>query len=138
MRAHLSLNVQNVQISVEFYKKVFSIEPQKQTETYAKFDLKDPSLNFSMQSGGLISRVSHLGIEVDSVEEVQKWEQRFRQQGLLEYAEKDVECCYARQDKAWVKDPDGNALEVFFVSEQLPIEKNKSSEKACCAPTCCA
>lgn len=138
MRTHLSLNVQNVPRSVEFYKKVFGVEPQKQTESYAKFDLKNPALNFSMQSGGSVSRVSHWGIEVESAEEVQRWEQHFREQGLLEYTEKDVECCYARQDKAWVKDPDGNALEVFFVSEQLPIEENKSQEKSCCAPTCCA
>jgi catechol 2,3-dioxygenase-like lactoylglutathione lyase family enzyme len=50
MRAHLSINVSNVSESVEFYKKVFGVNPQKQTADYAKFDLKDPSLNFSMQT----------------------------------------------------------------------------------------
>jgi catechol 2,3-dioxygenase-like lactoylglutathione lyase family enzyme len=130
MRPHISINVKNVAESVAFYQKVFGVAPQKQTGTYAKFDLKEPALNFAMQSGAKPSRVSHLGIEVDSAEEVAKWETRLKEQGLLQQSEKDSTCCYARQDKAWFTDPDGNNWEVFFVHEQLPVvEKNA---KSCC------
>ena len=77
MRAHISINVSNVTKSVEFYKKVFGVSPQKQTKDYAKFDLSEPALNFTMQtttSTAEMSKVSHLGIEVDSSDEVMNWQ----------------------------------------------------------------
>lgn len=124
LRPHISINVTNVPRSVEFYSQVFGVKPQKQTGTYAKFDLAAPLLNFSMQSGdGDLSRVSHLGVEVDSPEEVERWEAHLSTQGLLEGVEKKSDCCFARQDKVWFKDPDGNAWEVFFVHEQLPVDE---------------
>lgn len=131
MRAHVSLNVKDVFQSIEFYKKVFGVEPQKQTSTYAKFDLQNPSLNLAMQSGrGEISRVSHFGIEVQSEDEVMQWQKRLTELGLVKLVESDTKCCFARQDKVWVTDPDGNSWEVFYVREQLPLtEENKSS---CC------
>ena len=131
MRAHVSLNVKDVSQSIEFYKKVFGVEPQKQTSTYAKFDLQNPSLNLAMQSGrGEISRVSHFGIEVQSEDEVMQWQKRLTELGLVKLVESDTKCCFARQDKVWVTDPDGNSWEVFYVREQLPLtEENKSS---CC------
>ena len=132
MRPHVSLNVSDVGKSVEFYKKVFGLEPQKQTQSYAKFDLKTPALNFSMQSGiGEISRVSHLGIEVDSADEVMKWQKALTEQGLVKLVESDTNCCFARQDKVWFTDPDGNEWEVFYVHEQLPVSE-KVEKSACC------
>jgi Lactoylglutathione lyase and related lyases len=74
MRPHLSLNVRDVQKSVAFYNKVFGVAPQKQVEGYAKFDLKEPHLNFSLlevNEKRLPSRVNHLGIEVMSEKEVE-------------------------------------------------------------------
>lgn len=131
MRAHVSLNVKNVPDSVEFYKKIFGVEPQKQTSTYAKFDLNTPSLNLAMQSGqGEVSRVSHFGIEVDSADEVMQWQKKLTEAGLVKLVESDTKCCFARQDKVWISDPDGNSWEIFYVHEQLPVtEENK---KGCC------
>jgi catechol 2,3-dioxygenase-like lactoylglutathione lyase family enzyme len=131
MRAHISLNVTDVPKSIEFYKKVFGAEPQKQTSSYAKFDLKNPSLNFSMQSGiGKVSRVSHFGIEVESADEVMQWQKKLTELGLVKLVESDTKCCFARQDKVWVSDPDENSWEIFYVHEQLPVtEENK---KSCC------
>lgn len=122
MRTHLSLNVKNVAESMAFYQKVFGVKPQKQNSTYAKFDLQEPPLNFAMQSGaGEISRVSHLGIEVDSTDEMMRWQKRLTEHGLIKLVESDTKCCFARQDKVWFADPDGNAWEVFYVHEQLPV-----------------
>jgi catechol 2,3-dioxygenase-like lactoylglutathione lyase family enzyme len=132
MRAHVSINVRDVGKSVEFYKKVFGQGPQKQTEAYAKFDLANPSLNFSMQSGGDLSRVSHFGIEVESMKEVGEWEKRLIEAGILKLKESETECCYAKQSKLWFSDPDENAWEVFFVHEQLPV-KGKQEASRCCA-----
>ena len=80
------------------------------------------------------SRVSHLGIEVDSRKEVQGWKERLEAHGLLDREEIEENCCYARQDKVWFHDPDGNDWEVFYVHEQLPITpKDPEQIKSCCA-----
>lgn len=129
MRVHLSLDVKNVRESVEFYEKVFGAAPQKENSTYAKFDLDNPPFNFALQSGSeRISRVSHLGIEVDSADEMMAWQKRLTELGLAKLIESDTKCCFARQDKIWFSDPEGNAWEVFLVREQLPVIE---------APACC-
>jgi catechol 2,3-dioxygenase-like lactoylglutathione lyase family enzyme len=132
MRPHISINVSDVKKSVEFYSRVFDVFPQKQNENYAKFDLKAPYLNFSMQSGiGEISRVSHFGIEVNSADEVMSWQKDLTEKGLLKLVESDTKCCFARQDKVWFHDPDGNEWEIFYVHEQLPVAP-KMEKVACC------
>lgn len=134
MRPHLSLDVRNVPASVEFYQKVFGKAPQKQTQDYAKFDLTTPALNFSLVSStGRISSVDHLGIEVESVDDIAAWKERLQAQGILDRIEENTACCFARQDKLWFSDPDGNAWEVFTVHEQLPVSGSLSNT-GCCIP----
>lgn len=138
MRPHISVNVRDVRQSVDFYRRVFGTPPQKQTAQYAKFDLVRPPLNFSLVSAGRhISRVNHLGIEVDSPAELARWETHLREQGLLDDVERATDCCFAVQDKLWFTDPDGNQWEVFLVLEQLPVHGDEA-QQSCCLPTCCA
>jgi len=134
MRPHISLDVRNVPGSVEFYQKVFGVAPQKQNTDYAKFDLTAPALNLSLVSStGRVSAVNHLGIEVESVDDIAIWKQRLQEQGILEKVEEDIACCFARQDKLWFSDPDGNAWEVFTVHEQLAVSGTLKST-GCCVP----
>lgn len=134
MRPHISLDVRNVPASVKFYEKAFGVSPQKQTENYAKFDLTAPALNLSLVSStGEISRVNHLGVEVESTAEMTSWKQRLQEQGVLEKVEEDIACCFARQDKLWFSDPDGNAWEVFTVHEQLAVT-GSLKQTGCCVP----
>jgi catechol 2,3-dioxygenase-like lactoylglutathione lyase family enzyme len=134
MRPHISLDVRNLPRSVAFYAKVFGLAPQKQTVDYAKFDLAVPALNLSvMSSTGRISSVNHFGIEVDSTEEIRSWKHRLQEQGILERVEENEVCCFARQDKLWFTDPDGNAWEIFTVHEQLAVNGSLSSS-GCCVP----
>jgi catechol 2,3-dioxygenase-like lactoylglutathione lyase family enzyme len=134
MRPHISLDVQNVLASVEFYQKVFGVAPQKQTADYAKFDLTAPALNLSLVSStGRVSAVNHLGIEVESVDDIARWKQQLIEQGILEKVEEDIQCCFARQDKLWFTDPDGNPWEVFTVHEQLAVSGTLKST-GCCVP----
>ena len=120
--------------SVAFYEKVFGVHPQKQTADYAKFDLHEPALNFSLvASTGTISAVDHLGIEVDSTEEIAAWKERLQEKGILEKVEDNIACCFARQDKLWFTDPDGNAWEVFTVLEQLEVT-GPLKNTGCCVP----
>lgn len=134
MRPHLSLDVRDVPASVEFYRKIFGVAPQKQTSDYAKFDLTSPALNFSLVSStGRISTVDHLGIEVESAAEVAAWKTRLQTAGILDRVEENVASCFARQDKVWFSDPDGNAWEIFTVHEQLAVD-GPLTKTGCCVP----
>lgn len=134
MRPHISLDVRNVTQSAAYYEKVFGNPPQKQTEDYAKFDLTVPALNLSLvAASGKISTVNHLGIEVDSVADVGAWKHRLEEQGILQKVEHNIACCFARQDKLWFSDPDGNAWEIFTVHEQLAVT-GPLSQTGCCVP----
>ena len=117
LKAHLALNVRNVNESIEFYRKLFGIEPSKVRTGYAKFDVYNPPLNFTLNEGVVANRgaLSHLGIQVRSTEDVLATRERWSTAGLLTRDEMQTDCCYATQDKTWVRDPDGNEWEVFVV-----------------------
>jgi catechol 2,3-dioxygenase-like lactoylglutathione lyase family enzyme len=134
MRPHISLDVRNVPVSVAFYERVFGVAPQKQTADYAKFDLSEPALNFSLvATTGNVSALNHLGIEVRTVEEIAAWKRRLQERGILDRVEDDIACCFARQDKLWFTDPDGNAWEIFLVHEQLEVT-GSLAQTGCCVP----
>lgn len=119
LKAHLALNVSDVTASIDFYRKLFGVEPSKVRTGYAKFDVQNPPLNFTLNQGSVPSRgaLSHLGIQVRSTEDVLATRQRWNEVGLLTRDEMQTNCCYATQDKTWVRDPDGNEWEVFVVLE---------------------
>ena len=134
MRPHISLDVHTVPASVEFYRKVFGVAPQKQTTDYAKFDLMEPPLNLTLVSStSRVSVVNHLGIEVESADDIARWKQQLLELGILEKVEEGIECCFARQDKLWFTDPDGNPWEIFMVHEQLAVTGTLKNT-GCCVP----
>lgn len=135
LKAHLAINVRDVAKSIEFYQKMFGIEPSKVRTGYAKFDVSKPPLNFTLNqvpfdnSGAL----SHLGVQVGSTDDVAAVKAFWQSQGLVPRDELQTTCCYALQDKAWITDPDGNEWEVFTVIEDN-LPEAKSADATCCAP----
>src|SRR5256714_6958494 len=119
LKAHLALNVHNVEQSTEFYKKMLGIEPSKVRTGYAKFDVQNPPLNLTLNEVPFAGKgaLSHLGIQVATTEDVLALRSRWEDAGLVPRDEMQTTCCYALQDKAWVHDPDGNEWEVFVVLE---------------------
>src|SRR5687768_5083485 len=100
LKAHISINVSNVDRSVEFYRKMLGVEPSKARSGYAKFDVRNPPLNLSMNEvalgqEGKISRLSHLGIQVGSTEDVLAMRDRWTAAGLTTRDEMRTSCCYA-------------------------------------------
>ena len=123
LKAHVAINVRNVERSLAFYRKMFGIDPSKVRRGYAKFDVQTPPLNFTLNevpftdSGAL----SHMGIQVASTADVLTLRQKWADAGLFTRDEMQTDCCYATQDKTWVRDPDGNEWEVFVVlKDNLP------------------
>jgi catechol 2,3-dioxygenase-like lactoylglutathione lyase family enzyme len=138
LKAHLAINVKGVQQSVTFYRQLFGIEPSKVRPGYAKFDVNNPPLNFTLREKPFSPRgaLSHLGIQVSSTEDVLAIRARWIQAGLMTRDEMGTECCYALQDKVWVRDPDGNEWEVFVVLQDH-LAETRADSRSCCAPTCC-
>lgn len=135
LKAHLAINVNNVENSIEFYKQMLGIEPSKVRTGYAKFDVQNPPLNLTLNQVPFNEQgaLSHLGLQVASSEDVIAIKTGWEQRGLVPREEMQTDCCYALQDKAWVDDPDGNEWEVFTVIEDnLP----ETSERTvgCCVP----
>jgi len=138
LKAHLAINVSNVEQSIEFYKKLFGIEPSKVRTGYAKFDVANPPLNFTLNQVAFdgAGALSHLGIQVATTDDVIALRDAWKSSGLLPREEMQTTCCYALQDKAWVNDPDGNEWEVFAVlQDNLSEEVQGAADKTCCVPT---
>ncbi len=127
LKAHLAINVKDVERSIEFYKKMFGIEPSKVRRGYAKFDVNNPPLNFTLNEVPFGERgaLSHMGIQVSSTADVLAIRERWFQEGLVTRDEMNTNCCYAVQDKTWAYDPDGNEWEVFVVKQDHLPERDR-------------
>ncbi len=135
LKPHLALTVADVEGAVPFYTALFGGEPVKLEPGYAKFEVSDPALNFTLNEGDRgvgLGAFNHAGIQVDSTQEVIDAGRRLADAGFPTREEMGVTCCYARQDKVWVSDPEGTPWEVFAVTADVEAEP-KASPATCCA-----
>jgi len=148
-RVHISMNVREVEQSLTFYRVLFGQEATKVRPGYAKFEVAEPPVNFTLNQHPVFSvagnALSHLGIQVKSTREVLAAKERFVASGLTTFDEDNVTCCYAVQDKVWVTDPDGNSWEVFVVLDADAPEHsaNRQADEEICScssddATCCS
>ncbi|MEU8508549.1 ArsI/CadI family heavy metal resistance metalloenzyme [Streptomyces brevispora] len=116
-RAQLALNVADLEASVAFYSKLFGVEPAKRRPGYANFAITTPPLKLVLIEGepGQETRLDHLGVEVDTTDEVTAATTRLKDAGLATFEENDTSCCYALQDKVWVHGPGKEPWEVYVV-----------------------
>jgi len=134
MKPHLAITVSDVDVAVPFYRALLDSEPAKLRPGYAKFEPQDPGIVLTLiqgERGDGLGAFNHGGIKVSSTDEVLGARLRLKQAGLATFDEMDTECCYARQDKIWVTDPDGTPWEVFTVLED--VEHAPRAAAACCA-----
>ncbi len=132
-RVQLALNVTDVDKAVEFYSRVFDAEPAKRRDGYANFALDNPPLKLVLIQAAEGGTLNHLGVEVPTTGEVAEAAERLSAAGLVTFEEDNVECCYARQDKVWVHDPDGAPWEVYTVLADAPEAKLATEgESSCC------
>jgi catechol 2,3-dioxygenase-like lactoylglutathione lyase family enzyme len=132
LKVHVALTVSDLEASVLFYRRLFGLEPLKLKPGYAKFDVQHPAVNLTLNLGmpATAGTLSHLGIQVPSTEDVVSIRDQWRDAGLEPREEMKTDCCYALQDKAWVRDPDGNEWEVFVV-----LKDTSSANTGCCSAT---
>lgn len=139
-RVQLALNVADIDEAVKFYSKLFGAEPAKIRPGYANFAITEPPLKLVLiESGeargeGVQGALNHLGVEVESPEDVQAAARRLAGEGLVPEIQESTTCCYAVQDKAWVEDPDGAPWEIYTVLADAPAETGLGCSTEACAP----
>lgn len=138
-KMHVSLYVKNITETVEFYTSFFGTEVTKVEPKYAKFILDDPALiiSFIENEKKIKANFGHLGFQVDRIEELKSRLDKAKEKNLVELEEMGTSCCYALQDKFWVKDPDGYAWEVYYFHEDVKFNDPHYSlekEEGCCTP----
>ena len=141
-RVQLALNVSNIDEAVAFYSKLFATEPAKRKPGYANFAIAEPPLKLVLIEGDGGGTLNHLGVEVETGEEVMAAEARLSAEGVETTGIDDTMCCYALKTETWVHDPDGAPWE-FYVktgdAEQMTNTNLAAGETAqCCAPSATA
>jgi catechol 2,3-dioxygenase-like lactoylglutathione lyase family enzyme len=138
-RMHVSLYVSNIAKTVDFYTTFFGQEPTKVKPGYAKFLLEKPSLiiSFVENPERVQSNFGHLGFQVETVAELEEKLADARAKNLVTNEEMGTNCCFAKQDKYWVYDPDGVQWEVYYFHEDAEYNDphyNTEAAEACCIP----
>ncbi|MDI6624930.1 MAG: ArsI/CadI family heavy metal resistance metalloenzyme [Brevundimonas sp.] len=139
-RLHVHVAVENLDRSIGFYSALFGADPAVVKDDYAKWMLDDPKVNFAISDRAAVPGVDHLGIQVDSSDELTELAGRLKAAGETTRDQQAATCCYARSDKAWVKDPSGLSWETFFTfgeataygEDQPPAAVEDRPKAACC------
>jgi catechol 2,3-dioxygenase-like lactoylglutathione lyase family enzyme len=140
-RLHVHVAVGDLAKSIGFYSSLFGADPVVLKTDYAKWMLEDPRINFAISDRASVAGVDHLGIQVESGEELAELAGRLKAAGEVTRDQESTTCCYARSDKAWVNDPNGLRWETFYTfgeavtyGEDEPAATLSAPKTACCAP----
>ncbi|MBS0331998.1 MAG: VOC family protein [Proteobacteria bacterium] len=139
-RLHLHVSVPELDSSIRFYANLFGAQPTVVKDDYAKWMLDDPRVNFAISARARAPGVDHLGIQVESSDELGELAGRLKAAGAATFDEAATTCCYARSDKSWVSDPAGLRWETFFTfgeattygEDKAEAALRTASPSACC------
>ncbi|MFY9836671.1 MAG: ArsI/CadI family heavy metal resistance metalloenzyme [Xanthobacteraceae bacterium] len=141
-RMHVHVAVEDISNAIGFYSALFAATPTVAKPDYAKWMLDDPRVNFAISTRGRQPGLDHLGIQVESQDELHEVYARLHQAGGTVIEQGQTACCYAKSEKSWIDDPAGIAWETFFTTGESIDYGDGSGErdariarnKACCAP----
>lgn len=142
-RVHVSLEVQDLKKSIEFYSRLFQRLPTKTKDDYANFRMETPQLHLALvlRPNRSLEQPSnrHYGIELFADEKLKAWLKEAQASGIETRVEEQTTCCYAVADKFWARDPDGHEWE-FWVRHGEADDMHSPEPAACGAEesTCCA
>ena len=133
-RIQLALNVDDVEAATAFYAKLFGTEPAKRRPGYANFAIANPPLKLVLlENPGQGGTLNHLGVEVESVDDVDAEQTRLAQVGMASVDERGTTCCYAKQDKFWVQGtPGGERWEIYTVLADSQTFSGEAAEGPGC------
>ena len=133
-RLHINLQVHDIEESTLFYNALFDAEPTVSKKDYSKWVLEHPRVNFSISLGGNKPGIRHLGIEAETMAELEEVYANIEQTHRQIRLESDTTCCYAKSHKSWVKDPQGVEWEAFHTYDESEVNRivEPSSSDTCC------
>lgn len=145
-RMHIHLGVADLDRNVRFYSQLFGSPPTVLKGDYAKWMLDDPRVNFAISTRAPRAGLDHLGLQVESDEELAEVRDRLVAADVGVLDQPDAQCCYAQSNKHWTLDPQGVAWETFHSLQQIPVfgadraedalhTAQAGSHSACCAPS---
>jgi catechol 2,3-dioxygenase-like lactoylglutathione lyase family enzyme len=147
-RLHVHVGVEDLDRSIAFYSTLFGAEPALVKPDYARWMIEDPRVNFAISRGRHAGTgIEHLGIQVESGEELASVYRRLEAAGRPVLEEGATTCCYAQSEKSWIADPDGLVWEAFLTNGEATVYGDApplaalSTEVAaanCCAPAVAA
>lgn len=149
-RLHVHVSVEDLAQSVRFYAALFAAPPTVVKPDYAKWMLDEPRVNFAISTRGGAVGLDHLGIQVESQDELQEVYGRLRQADRPVLEEGATTCCYAQSEKSWIADPQGISWETFLTTGESTVYGDSAdlgpirlAKGACCTAetpqgTCCA
>ncbi len=141
-RFHVHVGVADLEENIRFYSVLFGAAPSVVKDDYAKWMLDDPRINFAISQRGSLHGVNHLGMQVDSGEELAAMQAQLAAADSAMTIEAGTNCCYAKSDKLWTTDPQGVAWETFHSLGSIPFFGSEGSEAAdggaTTKKTCCA
>lgn len=120
-RMHIHVAVKDIPASIKFYSTMFGAEPSVVKHDYAKWMLDDPRVNFAVSTFGRGAGLDHLGIQVESPDELSEIAGRLKSAEESIVEQPNAACCYARSDKAWATDPSGLSWETFFTMGETTV-----------------
>jgi len=133
-RFHVHVHVEDLAKNIAFYSAMFNAQPARTETDYAKWMLQDPPVNFAISTRGGAAGVDHLGIQVETEEELAELRGHAAKADLAMQDEGETTCCYARSDKYWLTDPQGVAWEQFHTLENVAVFSQPRAEAGgCCA-----
>lgn len=133
-RLHVHVSVEDLETSIRFYATMFGQAPTVMKTDYAKWLLDDPRVNFAISQRGAKPGLNHLGIQVESTEELAEMHGRLKALESSIVAEEGAACCYAKADKYWSEDPQGIVWETFHTLDTIPVfgtDTATMGEEAC-------
>lgn len=138
-RMHVSLYVNNLEETVQFYNLFFGQKPEKIKDKYTKYILNEPSLiiSFIENPDRVQSNFGHLGFQVQTKEELHQKLEISKNQKIVSLEEIGTNCCFAEQDKFWVTDPSGIQWEVYYFHKDVEFNDPKYEDgmtAQCCMP----
>ncbi|WP_026611658.1 ArsI/CadI family heavy metal resistance metalloenzyme [Methylocaldum szegediense] len=136
-RFHVHIAVDDLEKNIRFYSALFQTEPSVLETDYAKWMLDDPRINFAISARGSRPGLDHLGLQVESGEELEAVNRGLSEAALPVAAQKQAACCYAQSDKYWTVDPQGIAWEAFHSLSSIPTFGNDTAIQIKAASNCC-
>jgi catechol 2,3-dioxygenase-like lactoylglutathione lyase family enzyme len=136
---HIHISVNDLEKNINFYSTVFGEKPTRKEKDYAKWQLTDPPINFAISNKNQKTGLNHLGIQVNSDEELDKIANRLSESGVDSSKQNATSCCYSRSNKYWAVDPTGIPWESFHTLKSIPLYsgENNGNKKSKNTVSCC-